>query len=164
MEQSVSNFNVGDRVKIIPPNNDHTGEIGTVVRCYHGSCDVFLHKAKLTLGFWNETLQLVKDGEEYKQTVENDAVVGELTVLDYIRTECDNLKTFLTEKNLKYHNSALKPIRVFSKSSAEEQILVRCDDKINRIINTDVDDEDSLLDLIGYLLLLRINRKMNKSK
>ena len=37
-------------------------------------------------------------------------------------------------KNRKYGNSALKPNRIFSKCSATEQLLVRIDDKLNRIM------------------------------
>jgi len=63
----------------------------------------------------------------------------------------------LVEKNKKYGNSALKPIRIFSRSTSIEQLLVRIDDKLSRIktANTD-EDEDVLLDLIGYLYLLII--------
>ena len=37
---------------------------------------------------------------------------------------CDDIKELLINKNRKYGNSALKPCRVFSKSSAVEQLLV----------------------------------------
>lgn len=63
----------------------------------------------------------------------------------------------LKEKNRKYGNSALHPIRVFSKADAKEQIKVRLDDKISRLIrgNTN-EDEDVYLDLTGYLILYMI--------
>lgn len=48
---------------------------------------------------------------------------------------CDRVKALLIEKNRKYGNSALNPVRVFSKASADEQILVRMDDKLSRIRN-----------------------------
>ena len=47
---------------------------------------------------------------------------------------CDDIKELLIHKNRKYGDSALKPCRVFSKSSASEQLLVRIDDKLNRIM------------------------------
>ena len=63
----------------------------------------------------------------------------------------------LLEKNRKYGNSALEPVRTFSKASASEQIKVRLDDKISRLSSgQDDEDEDVTLDLIGYLVLLRI--------
>lgn len=66
----------------------------------------------------------------------------------------------LLEKNRKYGDSAVNPIRIFSKASPKEQILVRLDDKVNRWKNQQSDeDEDVILDLIGYLILYRIADK-----
>jgi hypothetical protein len=76
---------------------------------------------------------------------------------DEIRAVCQELADMLCEKNRKYGNSALEPIRVASKASAIEQILVRIDDKIARWKNLQPDDaEDVVLDLMGYLVLLRV--------
>ena len=78
---------------------------------------------------------------------------------------CDDIKELLIHKNRKYGNSALKPCRVFSKSSAVEQLLVRIDDKLNRIMQGAgllAEDEDVVNDLIGYLVLLKIG--MNDEK
>ena len=79
---------------------------------------------------------------------------------------CDDIKELLLYKNRKYGNSALEPIRVFSKADDVEQILVRIDDKLNRIKQGSGlidEDEDVLIDLIGYLVLLKIALK-NKPK
>lgn len=75
-----------------------------------------------------------------------------------IASKCDELKDLLISKNLKYGDSALSPSRVFSKASSIEQLKVRIDDKINRIKNNGVlcDDEDTVMDLAGYLILFRI--------
>ena len=73
---------------------------------------------------------------------------------------CDDIKELLIHKNRKYGNSALKPNRIFSKSSATEQLLVRIDDKLNRIMKGAgllASDEDVVNDLIGYLVLLKIS-------
>ena len=75
-----------------------------------------------------------------------------------IKEVCDDVKELLY-KNSKYGDSAINPVRIFSKSSAYEQILVRIDDKLNRIMkgkNLLDDDEDVIMDLIGYLVLLKI--------
>lgn len=68
------------------------------------------------------------------------------------------IKELLISKNQKYGNSALEPLGVFSKLSAEEGLLVRIDDKLKRIKNGSLqkDDEDVINDLIGYLVLLKI--------
>tara|TARA_B100001778_G_scaffold276634_1_gene240047 strand:- start:115 stop:459 length:345 start_codon:yes stop_codon:yes gene_type:complete len=73
---------------------------------------------------------------------------------------CDDIKELLIQKNRKYGNSALKPNRIFSKCSATEQLLVRIDDKLNRIMKGAgllATDEDVVNDLIGYLVLLKIS-------
>tara|TARA_B100001287_G_C22539035_1_gene461201 strand:+ start:134 stop:565 length:432 start_codon:yes stop_codon:yes gene_type:complete len=80
---------------------------------------------------------------------------------------CDDIKELLIFKNRKYGNSALKPCRVFSKSSAVEQLLVRIDDKLNRIMQGAgllAKDEDVLNDLIGYLVLLKIGMSEEENK
>ena len=77
-----------------------------------------------------------------------------------ISTVCDDIKELLIHKNRKYGNSALKPNRIFSKCSATEQLLVRIDDKLNRIMKGAgllAKDEDVVNDLIGYLVLLKIS-------
>lgn len=71
----------------------------------------------------------------------------------------------LVSKNQKYGNSALEPLGVFSKLSAEEGLLVRIDDKLKRIKNGSLqkDDEDVINDLIGYLVLLKIQTNKDSS-
>jgi hypothetical protein len=72
---------------------------------------------------------------------------------------CDEVKELLIDKNKKYGDSALNPSRIFSKATPLDQILVRIDDKLNRIkqgAGLLANDEDVLLDLIGYLVLLKI--------
>lgn len=72
---------------------------------------------------------------------------------------CDEIKDLLLSKNAKYGDSALNPSRIFSKASSVEQLLVRIDDKLNRIqkgVGLLGDDEDVINDLIGYLVLLKI--------
>jgi hypothetical protein len=72
----------------------------------------------------------------------------------------EEIEQMLLAKNAAYGNSALDPLRVFSQASPEEQIRVRIDDKLKRLQNqTPWDAEDTELDLIGYLILLRISRK-----
>jgi hypothetical protein len=74
-----------------------------------------------------------------------------------IATVCDQIKELLLEKNRKYGDSALNPVRVFSKASPIEQIKVRLDDKLSRLRNQQEDeDEDVLTDLIGYIVLYKV--------
>lgn len=75
------------------------------------------------------------------------------------------IQEMLIAKNLKYGNSAIEPLGVFSKLSPEEGIKIRIDDKLKRIKNGSLekDDEDVVNDLIGYLVLLKIHAKKEDS-
>lgn len=75
-----------------------------------------------------------------------------------ITNECANIAALLINKNRQYGNSALNPMRVFSRAPTVEQILVRIDDKLSRIRTRGPgsDTEDTVQDLIGYLILLRL--------
>lgn len=77
-----------------------------------------------------------------------------------IKNKCNELSKFLISKNKQYGDSALAPIRIFSKSGINEQLRVRIDDKINRLLLGDdslESDTDVIKDLIGYLILLLIS-------
>lgn len=82
-----------------------------------------------------------------------------------IADECGKLCAFLIEKNKEYGNSALEPMRVFSKAPVNEQLKVRADDKLARILRGDanLEDEDVLKDLAGYLVLMLVERRMRKA-
>lgn len=74
-----------------------------------------------------------------------------------ILKECMAIAELLINKNISYGSSFNKPINVFSKSNPGEQILIRIDDKLNRIKNgKEYASEDTILDLIGYLTLYRV--------
>ena len=74
-----------------------------------------------------------------------------------IARECDRIKATLLEKHMQYGRSATDPVRIFSDCPADEQLRVRIDDKLSRIVRGDGSgDEDAIFDLIGYLILLRI--------
>ncbi len=78
-----------------------------------------------------------------------------------IAAECDRIKEMLLGKNRAYGNSALEPMRVFSKASADEQIRVRLDDKLSRLARgSGIETEDVEADIIGYLVLMRVYRRM----
>lgn len=77
-------------------------------------------------------------------------------VADAIAEECDALKALLLEKNAAYGNSALDPVRIFSRADSAEQIRVRIDDKLSRLSRGAAAGEDVVRDLLGYLILLRI--------
>ena len=84
-----------------------------------------------------------------------------------ISSVCNDIKELLLYKNKQYGDSALNPSRIFSKASAVEQLLVRIDDKLNRIkkgAGLVGEDEDVIQDLIGYLVLLKIGLNHQKAE
>lgn len=84
-----------------------------------------------------------------------------MRVRELIEQECDSIKQLLLDKNAAYGNSAFEPLRIFSKASSVEQILVRIDDKLSRLARGSAAGEDVEKDLIGYLILLRVARAAN---
>jgi hypothetical protein len=79
---------------------------------------------------------------------------------DSIVKHCEDIKQMLLDKNRRYGDSALNPVRIFSKATSSEQILVRLDDKLSRLRSSQLDDdEDVINDLIGYLILLKISKQ-----
>lgn len=88
-----------------------------------------------------------------------------LSTQEQISRVCDELKAMLLEKNRKYGDAAINPIRCFSKANPSEQLLVRIDDKLSRIRNAQTDeDEDPINDLIGYLILLKIAKLQQQAQ
>jgi|TARA_R110000824_G_scaffold283693_5_gene472085 hypothetical protein len=84
----------------------------------------------------------------------------ELTTSMKISALITKIESLLLLKNKQYGDSALAPIRVFSKADGQEQIKVRIDDKLNRLLQGDESietDKDVIMDLIGYLILLLIS-------
>ncbi len=74
-----------------------------------------------------------------------------------ITNVCDEVKRVLLEKNRAYGNSALDPVRIFSKADTVEQLNVRIDDKLSRLARgREYAGDDTELDLIGYLVLRRV--------
>lgn len=84
-----------------------------------------------------------------------------LTTAERIHDKCMDIRGLLLQKNLAYGDSALDPIRIFSQADASEQLRVRIDDKLSRLARGAVDEqEDTVLDLVGYLVLLLVARDM----
>ena len=79
-------------------------------------------------------------------------------------SELRKIQTMLVSKNTAYGNAALEPINIFSQNTPVEAICSRIDDKLSRIKNQGINDlsEDSVSDLIGYLVLLKLSLSKNK--
>lgn len=73
---------------------------------------------------------------------------------ELIVSVCDSIKELLLEKNIRYGDSALDPMKVFSKFDATDSICIRLDDKLKRIANSNDLRKNDVADIIGYLVLL----------
>lgn len=81
-----------------------------------------------------------------------------LTTAEKIEKECEAIKNLLLEKNKKYGDSAFNSGIMFEIPPLTA-IKARINDKISRTKQGelgDMEDEDVIKDLIGYLILYRI--------
>jgi hypothetical protein len=81
-----------------------------------------------------------------------------MTTEEYIIEITNEIRDLLVSKNRAYGDSALNPANIFATGSAVENLASRIDDKLMRIKNRGLNDEteDTVSDLIGYLILLKI--------
>ena len=81
-----------------------------------------------------------------------------MTTEDLIIKVTEEMKDLLISKNRAYGDSATNPSNVFSSGSPIDSLCARIDDKLMRIQNKGLNDktEDTVSDLIGYLILLKV--------
>ena len=73
------------------------------------------------------------------------------------------IEEMLIAKNRAYGDSALDPVRVFSKQDNIEQLYVRIDDKLSRVQRGhEYPGDDTIFDLVGYLVLLMIAKERDE--
>lgn len=82
---------------------------------------------------------------------------------DEVTRELAGIRNVLVAKNKAYGDAALNPIRVFSKADTTAGLKIRIDDKLSRLARGEEAGEDVILDLIGYLVLLRMANKRKES-
>jgi hypothetical protein len=129
----------------------------------------FIHQTKddkTVIGLFNDYENVIKTNipiSQFKRWFNkvDDFNFFNLPFKDKVELELTKIKSILLSKNEKYGNSALEPVRIFSKANQTDQLLSRIDDKLSRIKNMGTDtqiDEDTVNDLIGYLILLKISK------
>ncbi|MBO4640855.1 MAG: hypothetical protein J5710_13980 [Treponema sp.] len=74
------------------------------------------------------------------------------------------MKDLLLYKNKKYGDSAINPKKIFYKGDSTNSILIRLDDKLSRILNSEEEKPriNDCCDIIGYLTLLLISLGVSK--
>ena len=80
-----------------------------------------------------------------------------------VKEVLEEVSELLRTKNLKYGDAMLSPVKIFSDQPPEERIKARLDEKLARIIEGSemTDHEDTVMDLIGVLIILRVAQKRN---
>ena len=104
--------------------------------------------------------EMVKQSEKWKNMTNKETKMTGSTQQE-IEKVLDDIRVLLLAKNEQYGDSALSPNRIFSKASTDEQIKVRIDDKLNRLMlgNDSMESDDDIIkDLIGYLVLLLVSQ------
>ena len=83
---------------------------------------------------------------------------------DLILEESEAARNLLLLKNDDYGDSALNPANIFSQGNAVDSLCARIDDKLMRIKMRGITDEteDTVQDLIGYLILLKVALRINR--
>jgi DNA-directed RNA polymerase specialized sigma24 family protein len=129
-------------------------------------------KTKVIHKLSSENKKLKGENEELTSTFLNKIFAAgnsddsTISSADLIKNQCDIISQMLVAKNEQYGDSVFKPMRIFSKVDATQQLRVRIDDKISRLIrgNDSIEsDEDIIDDLIGYLILLKIQMRNTHS-
>lgn len=95
---------------------------------------------------------------KHSESIERE--VGRTLTLDSFEGDLDHVlgkvKDLLMAKNAAYGDAALDPLRVHSNANPVEQIKVRMDDKLSRMIRGKSAGEDATLDYVGYYFMLKI--------
>ena len=158
----MTDFKVGDTIVATgEPWDNLKGELGKVTALYDDRPDrplVAFAGGELSWRAWGEcAVELVRAADVAQG--EADEVPADVAnpFPAKVRAILSEIGDTLIAKNQQYGNSALEPVRIFSKASAVEQIKVRMDDKISRLVRGNGEgDEDAQADLLGYIVLLKI--------
>jgi hypothetical protein len=77
-----------------------------------------------------------------------------------VRYHTERIAQMLVQKNADYGNSVFEGVEIFTQGQHQlHKIGVRIDDKLSRIKNGKIDGgEDTIDDLIGYLIIFQIAR------
>lgn len=135
---------IGDKVKILYPGwEDRPGII------YSGEYNGYDWQVKSSNGysapFFERELELIES-----------VLIPEPDFASKANKVLTDIGRILISKNQAYGDSALNPVSIFSKSDETEGLKVRIDDKLSRVAKGNDYGEDTITDLIGYLVLLKI--------
>jgi len=125
-----------------------------------GNVDTIYNKIEQEMAQLTEYRRMHETANPLEDQVNEDCAPRTQVRIDFLKDldlVTQQVFDMLSEKNLKYGDSALNPSGIFAKCDPIELINVRIDDKLARIKNGAAnEDEDPEWDLIGYLFLKRI--------
>lgn len=102
----------------------------------------------------------IKTEEKYSQyDIDNYKRNINIQTQNDIKNICNKISEILVYKNKMYGNSILEPKNIFYKGDSITSILIRLDDKIGRVTNSEVIRVNDIVDIIGYLVLLLIAKR-----
>lgn len=163
-------FKAGDRVVTKTDDIQYSGLKGLVVepKSYDADSDyrVLIDNfdgADNPIVYGEHELELLPEWVEALQYEESHPASEDFGIS--VQEVVNEVRDTLIAKNKAYGNSALEPVRVFSTADPVEQLRVRIDDKLSRLKSSlNNDNEDTVLDLMGYLVLLRIATRKQDSE
>lgn len=151
----MAKFKVGDKVKIVKEDCCMFGSIGVVEKIdkfYHVRCNENYE----SLCLLETSIELIDAPEEDRQVTDIE-FENETTAFKIGKTLV-SLEELLLEKNKRYGDSALHPKKIFFKGEAENTILQRIDEKLMRVENSKELRKNDVADIMGYLVLLCIQK------
>ena len=159
----MTDFKVGDKVRATGLMwSSYFERFGEVVELNEGRADeprvMFEDDEESPWDAWGEyAVELVRAADVAQGEADEVPADAANAFPAKVRAILSEIGDTLIAKNQQYGNSALEPVRIFSKASAVEQIKVRMDDKISRLVRGNGEgDEDAQADLLGYIVLLKI--------
>lgn len=156
-------FKVGDRVRYI--DDGDTGSVTlvdngwvTVDFTVDGEVSVLPEELELISGNSEEATQT--RAEHFKELADLADQPGMSSFEQNVRRILEGVADTVVQKNQAYGDSALNPIRVFSKTDRMEQLYTRLDDKLSRVQKGhEYPGDDTIRDIIGYCTLILIARE-----
>lgn len=169
----MTEFKVGDRVRYMWDGDEgdvkeitDTGLLDVEFDC-DGRCKVEAHEIELVESFEDTVQKFSKTAavspEQAKEIHDLGSEIGIAESSSFeqsVNRITGDIANLLILKNKAYGDSALNPVRVFSKASRMEQLYTRLDDKLSRVQKGhEYPGDDTIRDIIGYCTLILIARE-----
>lgn len=159
-------YKVGDRVRVLDRPHINKGwrnETGAVQGCsgiHNELVSIRPDGRDCTIFFSASDLEPLTAQQPPVQSAGQSTSPTPEQVQGLIADVCNEVRDMLVAKNQAYGNSALDPVRIFSKADPIDQLNVRIDDKLSRLARVQAAGEDVEKDLIGYLVLKQVAQRL----